>query len=90
MIMCYNICDRDCSHSATLIDYKFFNFLECATYSVNILYSLTDHLPNFLLIASIHPFPLNKQSRELLSCYAIGGPAPQLHASFARHSLTRS
>ena len=52
--------------------------------------TLTDHLPNFLLIASIHPFPLNKQSRELLLCYAIGGPAPQLHASFAHHSLTRS
>ena len=37
VIMCCNICDRDCSHSATLIDYIFFNFLECATYSVNIL-----------------------------------------------------
>ena len=49
------------SHSATLIDNIFFNVLECSTYSVNILYSLTDHLPNCLSIDSIHPFPLNSR-----------------------------
>ena len=53
---------RITSHSATLIDNIFFNSLEFATYSGNILYSLTDHLPNLLSIDSIHPLPLNKQS----------------------------
>ena len=43
------------SHSTTLIDNIFFNSLEFVTYNGNVLYSLTDHLPNFLcrLIQSI-------------------------------------
>ena len=53
---------RITSHSATLIYNIFFNSLEFVTYSGNILYSLTDHLPNFLSIDSIHPLPLNEQS----------------------------
>ena len=58
----YQHCVTDCSHCATLIDNIFFNSLEFATYRGNILYSLTDHLRNFLSIDSIHPLPLKKQS----------------------------
>ena len=48
------------SHSATLIiDNISVISLEFVTYSGKILYSLTDHLPNFLSIDSIHPPPLN-------------------------------
>lgn len=44
-----------------LIDNIFFNSLEYATYSGNIIFLLTDHLPNVLSIDSIHPLPLNKE-----------------------------
>ena len=39
---------RITSHSATLIDHIYFNSLEYTTCSGNIVYPLTDHLPNFL------------------------------------------
>lgn len=48
-------------HSATFIDNIFFNSLEYATFSGNILHPLTDCLPNCLSIDSIYPSPLNKQ-----------------------------
>ena len=41
---------RITDHSATLIDNIFFNSIDHATVSGNILYDLSDHLPNFLLI----------------------------------------
>ena len=41
---------RITDHSATLIDNIFFNSLEHFTISGNIIYDLTDHLPNFLII----------------------------------------
>ena len=40
---------RITDHSATLIDNIFFNSLEHFTISGNIVYDLTDHLPNFLI-----------------------------------------
>jgi hypothetical protein len=41
---------RVTDHSATLIDNIFFNSLEYSVISGNIVYDLTDHLPNFLII----------------------------------------
>ena len=41
---------RITDHSATLIDNIFLNSLEHFTISGNIIYDLTDHLPNFLII----------------------------------------
>ena len=41
---------RNTDHSQTLIDNIFFNSLEHLTLSGNIIYDLTDHLPNFLII----------------------------------------
>ena len=38
------------SHSATLIDNIFFNSLSHHTISGNVVYDLSDHLPNFLII----------------------------------------
>ena len=41
---------RITSHSSTLIDNIFFNFIEYQAISGNLLHDLTDHLPNFLII----------------------------------------
>jgi hypothetical protein len=41
---------RVTDHSATLIDNIFFNSIEHISISGNIVYDLSDHLPNFLLI----------------------------------------
>ena len=41
---------RITNHSATLIENIFFNSIEHHVISGNILYDLTDHLPNFLII----------------------------------------
>ncbi len=41
---------RITNHSGTLIDNIFCNFLEHFTISCNIVYDVTDHLPNFLII----------------------------------------
>ena len=40
---------RISEHSATLIDHIFFNSLEHFTISGNIIYDISDHLPNFLI-----------------------------------------
>ena len=47
---------RITDHSATLIDNIFFNSLEHFTISGNIIYDLTDHLPNFLIINKFPPY----------------------------------
>ena len=52
------------NYSATLIDNIFFNSLEYITHSRNILHDLSDHLPNFLIIDSIHSLPDNKQFKR--------------------------
>ena len=59
------------SHSASLIDNIFFNSLENVTYSGNIVFPLTDHLPNFLSIDSIQPLPSNDRQfkRDFLKPY---------------------
>ena len=44
---------RITDHSSTLIDNIFFNSLDHTTLSGNIVYDLTDHLPNFLIITKI-------------------------------------
>ena len=44
---------RITNHSSTLIDNIFFNSIEYQTVSGNLLYDLTDHLPNFLIIDKI-------------------------------------
>ena len=40
---------RITDHSATLIDNIFFNSLEHFTISGNVIYDISDHLPNFLI-----------------------------------------
>ena len=44
-------------HTATLIDNVFFNSISHHTISGNILYDLTDHLPNFLIINKFSTLP---------------------------------
>ena len=44
-------------HSATLIDNIFFNSITHHTISGNIIYDLTDHLPNFLIINKFSALP---------------------------------
>ena len=44
-------------HSATLIDNIFFNSIEHYTISGNIIYELTDHLPNFIIINKFSAIP---------------------------------
>ena len=44
-------------HTATLIDNVFFNSISHHTISGNILYDLTDHLPNFLIINKFSALP---------------------------------
>ena len=46
-------------HSATLIDNIFFNSLEHLTISGNIISSITDHLPNFLIVNKLSNLPKN-------------------------------
>ena len=48
---------RITDHSQTLIDNIFFNSLEHLTLSGNIVYDLTDHLPNFLIIKKFTSLP---------------------------------
>lgn len=48
---------RITNHSQTLIDNIFFNSLEHLTLSGNIVYDLTDHLPNFLIIKKFTSLP---------------------------------
>ena len=50
---------RITDHSATLIDNIFFNSLEHFTISGNLIYDLTDHLPNFLLVSKFSSSPDN-------------------------------
>ena len=50
---------RVTDHSATLIDNIFFNSLEYSVISGNIVYDLTDHLPNFLIINKYEPLSAN-------------------------------
>ena len=42
---------RITDHAATLIDNIFFNALEHFTISGNLIYDLTDHLPNYLVVS---------------------------------------
>lgn len=44
-------------HSETLIDNIFFNSIEHFTISGNLVYDLTDHLPNFLIVKKISSLP---------------------------------
>lgn len=48
---------RVTNHSATLIDNIFFNSLEHYTISGNLLYDLSDHLPNFVIINKFCSLP---------------------------------
>ena len=50
---------RITDHSATLIDNIFFNSLEHFTISGNLIYDLTDHLPNFLVVSKFSSLPEN-------------------------------
>ena len=50
---------RITDHSATLIDNIFFNSLERLTISGNLIYDLTDHLPNFLVVSKFSSLPEN-------------------------------
>lgn len=48
---------RVTDHSATLIDNIFFNTLEHFIISSNILYDITDHLPNFVIFNKFSTLP---------------------------------
>ena len=50
---------RITDHSATLIDNIFFNSLEHFRISGNLIYDLTDHLPNFLVVSNFSSLPDN-------------------------------
>lgn len=50
---------RITNHSVTLIDNIFFNSLENFTVSGNVIYDLTDHLPNFIIIDKFSLLPTN-------------------------------
>ena len=45
---------RITTYSATLVDNIFFNSIDYQTHSGNLLYELTDHLPNFLMISRLN------------------------------------
>ena len=49
-------------YTATLIDDIFFNSLDFHTISGNIIYDLSDHLPNFLIISEITMLPDSKDN----------------------------
>ena len=51
---------RFTDNSATFIDNMFFNPLEHFTVSGNIIYYLTDHLSNFLIINKFSPLSTNR------------------------------
>lgn len=40
-------------HTATLIDHIYFNSIEHGTISGNLIYDISDHLPNFLIINNL-------------------------------------
>ena len=48
---------RITDHPATRIDNIFFNSLEHFTISGNLIYDLTDHLPNFLIVRKLSSLP---------------------------------
>ena len=50
---------RITDNSATLIDNIFFNSLEHFTISGNLIYDLTNHLPNFLVVSKFSSLPEN-------------------------------
>ena len=50
---------RITDHSATLIDNIFFNSIEHFVISGNLIYDLTDHLPNFIIINRFGHLPPN-------------------------------
>ena len=50
---------RITNHSATLIDNIFFNSIEHFTISGNLVYDLSDHLPNFLIFNKFSSLPSN-------------------------------
>ena len=52
---------RITDHSATLIDHIFFNSLEYYTVSRNIIYGISDHLPNSVLINNAANIPKNSK-----------------------------
>ena len=62
---------RITNHSATLIDNIFFNSLSHHTISGNLVYDLSDHLPNFLIINSLSTLPKNIEisRRDTLSLF---------------------
>lgn len=50
---------RITDHTATLIDNIFFNSIEHFTISGNIVYDLTDHLANFIILSNLSSLPSN-------------------------------
>ena len=50
---------RITDHTATLIDNIFFNSIEHFTISGNIVYDLTDHLANFIILRNLGSLPSN-------------------------------
>lgn len=61
---------RITDHSSTLIDNIFLNSAEHFTVSGNILYDITDHLPNFLIINKFSNLPKQfKFSKRDYSCF---------------------
>ena len=50
---------RITDHSATLIDNIFFNSVEHLAITGNIVYDLTDHLPNFIILNKFDSLPPN-------------------------------
>ena len=48
-------------HSATLIDNIYFNSIEHVTISGNLIYDISDHLPNFLIVSKLNYKTHNKE-----------------------------
>ncbi len=61
---------RITDHSATLIDNIFFNSLDHFTISGNLVYDLSDHLPNFTIITKYDALPRSKEfyKRDFSTC----------------------
>ena len=51
---------RITDHSATLIDNIYFNSIEHVTISGNLIYDISDHLPNFLIVSKLNYKTHNK------------------------------
>ena len=51
---------RITEHSSTLIDNIFINSIDHILISGNLIYDISDHLPNFLLIQNLPPLQANK------------------------------